>query len=195
MRREIFMASRGYYVAIHILTVWKRLARLAPDQPHGWTFPDARKRHFEGKDVIFVSKSGHKRRSAPGKCPFRSTRRQFTGLNSSQWLFPSCSALSLRPRLALAVMIKHPTGSLPPSIPRLVTPFHILSWKQRATPPSNITFVATSTVVMASSRTICMYIFSFHFCECRVDCRAVRLQDPHIPTALVTKCPLTCQLL
>ena len=40
MRREIFMASRGYYVAIHILTVWKRLARLAPDQPHGWTFPD-----------------------------------------------------------------------------------------------------------------------------------------------------------
>jgi len=35
------MVSGGYYVAIHFLTVWKRLARLAPDQPHGWSFPDA----------------------------------------------------------------------------------------------------------------------------------------------------------
>jgi hypothetical protein len=34
------MASGGYYVATHILTVWKRLARLAPDQPHSWSFPD-----------------------------------------------------------------------------------------------------------------------------------------------------------
>jgi len=34
------MASGGYYVAIHILTVWKRLAHLAPDEPHVWTFPD-----------------------------------------------------------------------------------------------------------------------------------------------------------
>jgi hypothetical protein len=35
------MASGGYYVATHILTVWKRLAGLEPDQPHGWSFPDA----------------------------------------------------------------------------------------------------------------------------------------------------------
>ena len=34
------MASGGYYVATHILMVWKRLAGLAPDQPHGWSFPD-----------------------------------------------------------------------------------------------------------------------------------------------------------
>jgi len=34
------MASGGYYVAIHFLTVWKRLACLAPDQPDGWSFPD-----------------------------------------------------------------------------------------------------------------------------------------------------------
>ena len=40
MRCEIFMALGGYYVATHFLTVWKRLARLAPDQPDGWSFPD-----------------------------------------------------------------------------------------------------------------------------------------------------------
>jgi hypothetical protein len=40
MRCEIFMESRGYYVATHILMVWKRLACLAPDQPHSWSFPD-----------------------------------------------------------------------------------------------------------------------------------------------------------
>ena len=34
------MTSGGYYVATHILTVWKRLAGLEPDQPHGWSFPD-----------------------------------------------------------------------------------------------------------------------------------------------------------
>ena len=34
------MALGGYYVATHILMVWKRLAGLAPDQPHGWSFPD-----------------------------------------------------------------------------------------------------------------------------------------------------------
>ena len=41
MRRKNVMASGGYYVATHILTVWKRLADLAPDQPQGWSFPDA----------------------------------------------------------------------------------------------------------------------------------------------------------
>ena len=41
MRRENIMTSGGYYVATHILTVWKRLAGLEPDQPHGWSFPDA----------------------------------------------------------------------------------------------------------------------------------------------------------
>jgi hypothetical protein len=40
MRQKSVMASGGYYVATHILTVWKRLAGLAPDQPHGWSFPD-----------------------------------------------------------------------------------------------------------------------------------------------------------
>jgi len=40
MRRDKFMASGGYYVATHILTVWKRLAGLEPDQPDGWSFPD-----------------------------------------------------------------------------------------------------------------------------------------------------------
>ena len=40
MRHETFMVSGGYYVAIHFLSVWKRLAYLAPDQPHGWSFPD-----------------------------------------------------------------------------------------------------------------------------------------------------------
>lgn len=34
------MALGGYYVATHILTVWKHLAGLEPDQPHGWSFPD-----------------------------------------------------------------------------------------------------------------------------------------------------------
>jgi hypothetical protein len=34
------MTSGGYYVATHILTVWKRLAGLAPDRSHGWSFPD-----------------------------------------------------------------------------------------------------------------------------------------------------------
>ena len=43
MRRENIMTSGGYYVATHILTVWKRLAGLEPDQPHGWSFPDARR--------------------------------------------------------------------------------------------------------------------------------------------------------
>ena len=41
MRRENIVTSGGYYVAIPILAVWKRLAHLAPDQPHGWSFPDA----------------------------------------------------------------------------------------------------------------------------------------------------------
>jgi len=40
MRRENIMTSGGYYVATHIQTVWKRLAGLEPDQPHGWSFPD-----------------------------------------------------------------------------------------------------------------------------------------------------------
>ncbi len=40
MRRENFMESGGYSVAIHFLAVWKHLVRLAPDQPHGWSFPD-----------------------------------------------------------------------------------------------------------------------------------------------------------
>ena len=41
MTQKSVMASGGYYVATHILMVWKRLAGLAPDQPHGWSFPDA----------------------------------------------------------------------------------------------------------------------------------------------------------
>ena len=40
MTQKSVMASGGYYVATHILMVWKRLAGLAPDQPHGWSFPD-----------------------------------------------------------------------------------------------------------------------------------------------------------
>ena len=40
MRQKSVMASGGYYVATHILMVWKRLAGLAPDRPHGWSFPD-----------------------------------------------------------------------------------------------------------------------------------------------------------
>lgn len=40
MRREIFMTSGGDYVATHILAGWKRLARLAPDQPDSCSFPD-----------------------------------------------------------------------------------------------------------------------------------------------------------
>jgi len=40
MRQKSVMASGGYYVATHILTVWKRLAGLAPDRPHGWSFSD-----------------------------------------------------------------------------------------------------------------------------------------------------------
>jgi len=40
MRHKNIMTSGGYYVATHILTVWKRLAGLAPDQPHSWSFPD-----------------------------------------------------------------------------------------------------------------------------------------------------------
>ena len=40
LTRENVMESGGYYVATHVLTVWKRLAGLAPDQPHGWNFPD-----------------------------------------------------------------------------------------------------------------------------------------------------------
>ena len=42
MTQKSVMASGGYYVATHILMVWKRLAGLAPDQPHGWSFPDVR---------------------------------------------------------------------------------------------------------------------------------------------------------
>ena len=45
MRRENIMTSGGYYVATHILTVWKRLAGLEPDQPHGWSFPDVTSRN------------------------------------------------------------------------------------------------------------------------------------------------------
>jgi hypothetical protein len=41
MRREGFMTWVNIIVAIGILAVWKRLARLAPDTPGGWTFPDA----------------------------------------------------------------------------------------------------------------------------------------------------------
>jgi ABC-type Zn2+ transport system substrate-binding protein/surface adhesin len=37
--------------SIHLLTVWKHLARLAPDQPDGWSFPDAL------KDWIYVRTS------------------------------------------------------------------------------------------------------------------------------------------
>ena len=40
VRWKNVMALGGYYVATHILTVWKHLAGLAPDQPHGWSFPD-----------------------------------------------------------------------------------------------------------------------------------------------------------
>jgi len=40
MAHENIMESGGYYVATHLLTVWKCLAGLAPDQPHGWSFPD-----------------------------------------------------------------------------------------------------------------------------------------------------------
>jgi len=36
------MTSGGYYVATHILTVWKHLAGLAPDWPHSWSFPDGK---------------------------------------------------------------------------------------------------------------------------------------------------------
>jgi len=39
----------GYYVATHILTVWKRLAGLEPDQPHGWSFPDWQGTPFSGR--------------------------------------------------------------------------------------------------------------------------------------------------
>ena len=42
MMQKSVMASGGYYVATHILMVWKHLAGLAPDQPHGWSFPDVR---------------------------------------------------------------------------------------------------------------------------------------------------------
>jgi hypothetical protein len=41
MTRESIMKSGGYYVATHVLTVWKCLVGLAPDQPHVWSFPDA----------------------------------------------------------------------------------------------------------------------------------------------------------
>ena len=51
MRHENFMASGGYYVAIRILTVWKRLACLAPDQPHTRSFPDA----IRGTDIVLGS--------------------------------------------------------------------------------------------------------------------------------------------
>jgi hypothetical protein len=40
MSHKNIMTSGGYYVATHILTVWKRLAGLAPDRSHGWSFPD-----------------------------------------------------------------------------------------------------------------------------------------------------------
>jgi hypothetical protein len=40
MRGGIFMTSRGYYVATHILAVWDRLACLKPDEPDSWSFPD-----------------------------------------------------------------------------------------------------------------------------------------------------------
>ena len=40
MRCENFMESGGCLVATHILVVWKRLARLAPGYPDGWSFPD-----------------------------------------------------------------------------------------------------------------------------------------------------------
>jgi len=38
MTRETVMKSGGYYVATRVLIVWKRLAGLAPDQPHVWSF-------------------------------------------------------------------------------------------------------------------------------------------------------------
>ena len=55
MMQKSVMASGGYYVATHILMVWKHLAGLAPDQPHGWSFPDVflsspTQRAYDGPD-------------------------------------------------------------------------------------------------------------------------------------------------
>ena len=40
MMQESVMELGGYYVATCVLTVWKCLAGLAPNQPHIWSFPD-----------------------------------------------------------------------------------------------------------------------------------------------------------